>query len=486
MNEWLAARNILAVRMDNMGDVVMLGPALRAVKQASPSARITLLASPAGAQVASLLPEVDDVIVWRAIWQDVGNRMPLDPARELDLVRLLAQRRFDAALIFTSFSQNPHVPGYVCYLAGIPLRAGESKEFGGSALTTELRGCPDEMHQAERNLRLVEQLGFQTADRQLAIRVGAEARARVPALLRDAGMTPGEPYVLLHPGASCEARRYPAERYAEVARLLDARGYWVVVTGAEREAEIVRTAARDIPAERMLLGKTSVAELAALIERAALVICNDTLTLHLADAVRTPLVVLYSGTEYDEQWRPRAVRHRLLRRPTDCQPCYRFTCPIGLPCLDIPPTEVVAAVEEVLGATEDAENAEARGGRGEGETENAKDAKKREGREGENRATAEGAERESTSAARAGGLGGGRPLGRDASAGPHRGADPSPLRAESSAGLHCGVAPAGETCLAPTAGNTPSINGATAAPSRLPSSAATPRTARRRGRGGAR
>ncbi|MGZ3603062.1 MAG: glycosyltransferase family 9 protein, partial [Ktedonobacterales bacterium] len=159
MNGWLAARNILAVRMDNIGDVVMLGPALRAVKETSPNARITLLASPAGATAAPLLPWVDDVIVWRAIWQDVGRLMPFDPARERELIADLAARNFDAALIFTSFSQTPHVPGYVCYLAGIPLRAGESKEFGGAALTTELRGAPDAMHQAERNLRLVEALG---------------------------------------------------------------------------------------------------------------------------------------------------------------------------------------------------------------------------------------------------------------------------------------------------------------------------------------
>ena len=457
MNTWLAARNILAARMDNMGDVVMLGPALRAVKRTSPGTRITLLTSPAGAQVAPLLPEVDDVIVWRAIWQDVGNRMPLDPDRELELVRLLAERSFDAALIFTSFSQNPHVPGYVCYLAGIPLRAGESKEFGGSALTAELHGCPDETHQAERNLRLVEHLGFRAADgdRQLAICLDDEARARVPVLLRDTGIAPGEPYILLHPGASCEARRYAAERYGEAARLLEARGQRVIVTGVEREAELVKTAARGIPARRMLLGKTSVAELAALIERAALVICNDTLTLHLADAVRTPLVVLYSGTEYDEQWRPRAVRHRLLRRPTDCQPCYRFTCPIGLPCLDIPPREVVAAAEEIL--SEGTESAELRGGR---------------------RGTAEG---EAVSPARAGGLCGRRPLGADASVGPHV------AGAHASAGHALPLRRAGETCLAPTAGNTPSNNMASAASSRpAPGAAASHSSGRRSGRGGAR
>ncbi|MGZ3585577.1 MAG: glycosyltransferase family 9 protein, partial [Ktedonobacterales bacterium] len=104
--------------------------------------------------------------------------MPFDPARERELIADLAARNFDAALIFTSFSQTPHVPGYVCYLAGIPLRAGESKEFGGAALTTELRGAPDAMHQAERNLRLVEALGFVVRNRHLSVAIGDEARAQ--------------------------------------------------------------------------------------------------------------------------------------------------------------------------------------------------------------------------------------------------------------------------------------------------------------------
>lgn len=97
MNEWLAARNILAVRLDNIGDVIMLGPALRAVKETPPQARLTLLASPAGATAAPLLPWIDDVIVWRASWQDVGGRILFNPAHELKLINLLSERSFDAA-----------------------------------------------------------------------------------------------------------------------------------------------------------------------------------------------------------------------------------------------------------------------------------------------------------------------------------------------------------------------------------------------------
>src|SRR5947209_8340430 len=347
MNEWLAAHNILAIRLDNIGDVIMLGPALRAVKETSLDARLTLLASPAGATAVPLLPWIDDVIVCRAIWQDIGGHMAFDPERELQLIKILSERKFDAALIFTSFSQTPHVPGYVCYLAGIPLRAGESKEFSGGILTTELRSAPDELHQVERNLRLVEHLGFVARDRQLKINIPEEAQAAVPTLLAHAELNLHDPFIIIHPGASAQSRRYPVDRLGTLARLLSRRGWPVLITGVEREAALIEEIVKHAPKAHSILG-TTLAEYSALIEQAALVICNDSLPMHLADALRTPEIVLFSGTDYEAQWQPRATRSRLLRRKTACHPCYLFECPIGLPCLDIPPEEVVEEVEALL------------------------------------------------------------------------------------------------------------------------------------------
>jgi ADP-heptose:LPS heptosyltransferase len=351
MNNWLSARNILAIRLDNIGDIIMLGPALRAVKETSPRARITLLASPAGTTAAPLLPWIDEVITWRVVWQDVGGRIPFDPARERELINLLTGRGFDAALIFTSFSQTPHTPGYACYLAGIPLRAGESKEFGGSTLTDELRGAPDELHQVERNLRLIEHLGFIVRDRRLAISIPQDARQSASSLLRATGIEPDVPFILLHPGASAQARRYPVERFGAVARLLSRRGWPVLVTGIEREGALLEELAQHAPRARYMSGRTTLAEYAAMIERAALVICNDTLPMHLADALETPALVLFSGTDYEEQWRPRVTPHKLLRRPTSCYPCYLFECPIGQPCLAISPEEVIEEAETLLAAS---------------------------------------------------------------------------------------------------------------------------------------
>lgn len=347
MSKWLNAQNILAIRLDNIGDVIMLGPALRTVKETVPGARLTLLASPAGATAAPLLPWIDDVIVWRASWQDVGGRIPFDPEREQQLIKMLSEYTFDAALIFTSFSQSPHVPGYVCYLAGIPLRAGESKEFSGGILTTELRSAPDELHQVERNLRLVEQLGFVARDRQLKIEINDKARAKVPELLAAKGLNVQDPYIVIHPGASAQARRYPTKRFGTLARLLTRKGQQVFLTGVEKEASMIQEIFEHAPEAHYIIG-TTLAEYAALIQQAALVICNDSLPMHLADALRTPVLALFSGTDYEEQWRPRATYSRLLRRETACHPCYLFECPIQLACLDISPEEVVEEVERVL------------------------------------------------------------------------------------------------------------------------------------------
>jgi ADP-heptose:LPS heptosyltransferase len=204
------------------------------------------------------------------------------------------------------------------------------------------------MHQAERNLRLIEHLGFVVRDRRLALSLSDEQRQAALSHLERAGLDPARPFLIVHPGASAQARRYPAERFGQIVRLLQKRGWPVLVTGTTREEVLISHMRQAVPTFPLLLGKTSLVEYAALVERAALVICNNTLPMHLADAVHTPVLVLYSGTDYEEQWQPRVTHARLLRRETPCHPCFFFDCPIGLSCLDIAPEEVVEAAQEIL------------------------------------------------------------------------------------------------------------------------------------------
>jgi len=97
------------------------------------------------------------------------------------------------------------------------------------------------------------------------------------------------------------------------------------------------------------MGQTTIPELAALVAAADLVLCGNSSALHLADALRRPVVTVYSGTELESQWRPRHAASVVLRRETPCSPCYRFECPFEMQCVDIEPSEVADAGLQLLG-----------------------------------------------------------------------------------------------------------------------------------------
>lgn len=351
---WKDVRRILAIRLDNLGDVVMTGPALRTLRRTLPAAEITFMVTPVGSQIARLLPWVDDIIVHRPVWQDLSGALPLDPDRELALVSRIQQGQYDAAVIFTSFSQSPYPPAYVCYLARIPIRLGQSKEFGGSVLSQWVKPPPDETHQVDRNLHLLESAGFVADGRYLELTVPQEVQAEADARLTQAGVPPHEPFIALTPGASCAARMYDPIRFAMVARLVITRtDFPIVLLGNERElglGQAILDAAR-CPKLVSLIGQTSVPELVAILSRTALLIGCHSGPLHIADAFRRPMVILFSGTDLHSQWYPRHAPARLLSRPTHCTPCYRFRCLYHMDCLDITPEEVAAEVLALLEQT---------------------------------------------------------------------------------------------------------------------------------------
>jgi ADP-heptose:LPS heptosyltransferase len=193
----------------------------------------------------------------------------------------------------------------------------------------------------------VESIGFPSGDRRLAVSIAGEAHITVIRRLQALDIAATEPLAILHPGASARARRYPATQYGQVASLLRQRGWQPVLTGSDREGDLLDEVTEAAQFAVPRLTDLTVPEFAALIGRATVVVCGNTLPMHLADAVGTPVVALYSGTDQISQWEPRHAPARMLQRRVPCAPCYRFDCPIGLPCLDITPVEVLASIEEI-------------------------------------------------------------------------------------------------------------------------------------------
>src|SRR5690242_6569333 len=247
---WRPARRILAVRLDNLGDVLVTTPALHAIKTSLPGARLTLLASPVGAQVAELNPDIDDIIVYEAPWMDPWHKLPRDSQREQEMIARVRRAHFDAAIIFTSYHQSALPAAYLCYLADIPLRLAAAIDGPGSLLTTRHKHPERMMHEVERGLDLVGAVGLTTSETDLVLRVPGRAREDVFDLLSSRGIDTAHPLIVVHAGCSMPARTYPWEMYAEAIDLLITRfDATIALTGSHDERELVERIAGRVQAE---------------------------------------------------------------------------------------------------------------------------------------------------------------------------------------------------------------------------------------------
>lgn len=362
---WAEARHILAIRLDNLGDVLMTTPALAAIRQRHQDIRLTLLASASGAEAARHVPGIDRCLVHAAAWMKPDPGPHPDEATRA-LVRRLAEEAFDAAVIFTTCTQSALPAAMVCLLAGIPLRLAHCRENPYALLTDWV---PDQdvcqrgmRHEVRRQLDLVRSVGFETPDDRLRMSFQAGDTARMRALFAAAGGDPDRPYVVVHPGATAASRRYPAERFGRVAdALARATGHQIVFTGSHAEAPLIDEAAAQMRHQTpvRLTGQLSLGQFAALVGHARALLCNNTGPAHVAAALGTPVVVLYALT--NPQHTPWRTPSRVLSHDVPCRHCLKSVCPQGHHAclLGIGPGEVVQAVLDVMDTPAPAEPATA-------------------------------------------------------------------------------------------------------------------------------
>jgi ADP-heptose:LPS heptosyltransferase len=332
---------VLAVRQDSLGDVLLAGPALRAIAAGS-EGPLTLLCGPRGEAASRLLPGVDEVLVHLAPWIDPEP----PPVRVEDcraVVEAVARRAPEAAVVFTSFHQSPLPTALLLRLAGVPRIAAIGVDYPGSLLDVRHR-VGDEMHEVERALSLAEAAGY-------PVPAGDDGRLRVE-LEGEPPPLPPDPFVVLHPGASVSARAWEPRRWVELGAVLAAEGRRFVVTGAPHETELTQAVAEAAPEAIDLGGRCNLASLAAVLARADAVVVANTGPAHLAAAVATPVVSLFAPTVSAVRWRPWGVAHELLHRDVPCAGCRARSCPVpGHPCIDdVEPEEVAVALTRLAGA----------------------------------------------------------------------------------------------------------------------------------------
>ncbi len=381
---------VLVARLDNLGDVLLAGPAVRAV--AAHAEHVVLLAGPRGRAAADLLPGVDEVVEYRAPWID-PEPPPVTPESVDDLVKRLRDLRPDTALILTSFHQSPLPLALVLRMAGVGRIGGISEDYPGSLLDVRHRvtGDPPE---AERALSLVRRAGY-------GLPPGDDGRLALRGPLPDTRALTGPPgYVVLHPAASVPARQPTPGHAAALGRALAAAGHRLVVTGSAADRALTarvtaeaRAGAAPAPAGDTaptgdtaladgtapaddaaptddavpgggpvsgsggpaavtdLGGVTDLAGLASVLAHARVVVAPNSGPAHLAAAVGTPVVSLFAPVVPASRWAPYGVPRVLLGdRDAPCAGTRARECPVpGHPCLAVDPGEVVDAVRVLAG-----------------------------------------------------------------------------------------------------------------------------------------
>ncbi|MFI9387726.1 glycosyltransferase family 9 protein [Kutzneria sp. NPDC052558] len=335
-------RRVLVVRLDSEGDVLVSGPAVRAAAQGND---VTFLCGPGGKQAARMLPGVHDVLVWRCPWIDptpseVDNR-------DLAAVRRTLRRRgFDTALVLTSYHQSPLPMALLLRMAGVPWIAAVSEDYPGSLLDVRLRPgieVDEDLPEPERALTVARAAGF-------ALGPDDDGRLSVRALPKRPRLIGESPYVVVHPGASAPSRAWSPERCAQAVVELTRRGRKVVVTGGPDERALTARVAGHCGVD--LGGRTTFPQLAATLAGAEAVVVGNTGPAHLAAAVGTPVVSLFSPVVPTRRWAPYRVPCVVLGDQTSpCRGTRARICPLaGHPCLNsVTAAEVADAVEALQG-----------------------------------------------------------------------------------------------------------------------------------------
>lgn len=321
----------LLIRATNwVGDAIMALPALRAVRSRFREAEITILAR----------PYVADIYKGQGVADDL---MTVEPSK--NVVSEVRARKFDAALLL----QNAFEAAWVAWRAGIPERIGYARD-GRSALLTKAARVPRPgeipAHEQFYYLELLRRAGWLDTLPQetfITLNVAEENRRRAEETLQAAGARTGQARIAIGAGASYgSAKCWPPDRFAVLAnRLQEQTGASVVLFGTAGERAVssaIASGLRRPPID--LTGKTSIAELPALLSRCQLFIGNDSGAMHVAAAVGLPIVAVFGPTD-PFGTAPVTPRCTIVQQRPYCSPCFLRRCPTDHRCMTSVTAEAV-------------------------------------------------------------------------------------------------------------------------------------------------
>lgn len=333
-------KRILIIEPNWLGDILFTTPSIRAARKSKPAAFIAVMAHPRCKEMLEDNPNIDKLILFD---EKTSHRGLLE---KLFFISGLRKLKFDTVICFhRSMSKT-----LIAYLAGIPRRVGYYTRKRSWLLTNSLRQEKDAVHRVEYFLNLIRSIGINDSGRDYEFNIPKVAISDADIILKGAGVDEGEEFFIINPGGNWPQKRWPKQSYTMLCeKLHNIYNYKILVTGSMKDTEL----ASDIIGRRgnyavSICGKTNLKQLAAIMNKAKIVIANDSGPMHIAVSQRTPVVAIFGPTSPLITGPRGNGKYITLHKRLDCivpcyKRCYDYRCMSAISVAD-----VLAAVKKLF------------------------------------------------------------------------------------------------------------------------------------------
>lgn len=317
-------RRILITRLDPIGDVVLSTSIIKPLRNKFPEAILTYMVSSQAKDIIEGNPHVDEIITYDAFWH-FSKGVINDIRNYVKMLKMLRAKKFDLAL---DLEGNAKSIFFISYMSKIPVRVGRDWT-GGGYLLTKVVPWVEKKHMIEYQADIARAVGVEIDDHEMFIYIGSKEKEFVCSLFKNEGINDSDSLVVLSPAARRITKVWSAERFAKIGDwLVRIFGSKIIITGAPNEIDVAGNVKSLMEEDaHVFVGKTrTLKHLAVVMERASLVIGNDSGPMHVAAAMKTPTVTLFSSG-LPSEYRPYGDMHKVIQRgDLSCRPCTERKC----------------------------------------------------------------------------------------------------------------------------------------------------------------
>ncbi len=339
-------RNILVIRLDGIGDVIFSTPLYEALKKRYPDAELSILVSIQAKGIIEMNPYVDNVLVLKRTWFSPGSWFNYNET--LSILRKIRKESFDIGIDLRGDIRNILLMlfGKVGYRVGYGIT-------GGGFLLNRVLSYEKDIHEVDKNVKLIEELGCEVVDKSLQIYYSQSDEESVINLLEKEYVRKGDTLLAIHMEAGYPSKSWKKERFIQMLQEMNKRDYGkIILIGGDNKDVYFHSIYNQLKFSYInTIGKLNIRQLAALLKRCEVLISCDSGPVHVATAVGTPCIVLFSGTNNLKQWGSFNNNvNRVIYKDVECSPCEMRICPQSTHlCMDkIKVEDVLLELDEIF------------------------------------------------------------------------------------------------------------------------------------------